>query len=204
MPTFARAALLSTLGVVIACNADSGGAADLAVPHADLVAGGDLAAPDLAMADLAIPDLVAAPDLTIADLAVAPGAVVAEASGAMLFQNCQPLVPPDPARLSLSVRFTNKGGGDVGPIAVTSGEVNDQGGNRLATFDFVKQSTGVLRPGGSQTLALTKANDTLAPANGCKTLPCGTTVDIVVPFAGPGVPGKSTAVAGKVSVDCAF
>jgi hypothetical protein len=164
--------------------------ADLAVAPADLAVAADLATP----ADLAAPeDLTAPPN----------GMVTASLSDVMIFENCMPIVAPDPVSISATITITNTGNVPIGPVTVGSGEVV-QNMNVLISWKAQPVQTGVIQPGQSAMLQIAKTANSAMPAKACATLPCNGGVNLSVPYTGPGVPNGNRAVSGLNFVTCAF
>jgi hypothetical protein len=189
-----------------ACNEGKpqGGGGDLASAR-DLASADDLAAPapDLAVAPDAAPSDFATP----ADLSSPPADfsgidITGSLSSVMITMNCMPSVPPDPVSISATLRLTNNGTIDVGPVTVTHGEVL-QNLASIATFSIMPMTTtGVIPPGQSATLSIDKIPGTVMPANGCSTLTCNGGVQLSIPYSGPNVPPGNRAVSSLTLVTC--
>ena len=93
-------------------------------------------------------------------------------SGLEVYQDCMPIVPPDPVNASFILELVNTG--DVPASAtVTSALFVDLGGMPVAAIDVVPAAYGPIPVGGSSMTGVNKVGGSLLPANACETLECG-------------------------------
>lgn len=131
------------------------------------------------------------------------GRVDAQIQIAQIFMNCQPQVPPDPILMNGTLTVHNGTAGNIGPIAIPSGAFLDPGtSTSLATYKFEIVSIPVLGPGASGTANIVKAANSVVPANGCSTLPCGKPVVVEISPSGPGVPAGVHLRTNPIQVGC--
>ena len=192
----------------MACSSGGGAGADLG---AAVDSGGsavvDLGSGDLRVADLAAPppDLAAGkPDLGGSDMAVAREQVQATIVMLEMWANCQPAVPLDPVRLSADIAFSNPSAGFLGPITVSSGVIEDAMGKALASFDVGAVSTRMLGPGTFENISVTKSMGSLAPANGCNTIPCGSTIRVGFDYTGVGAQPGARVYSTPMTMECVY
>ena len=182
----------------------SGGGPDQAAP-ADAAVRPDLAGADQSPpADQAAPlDQAGPADLTLPPDDAQPGDVTGSLGSPTIFESCMPIVAADPITISATLTLTNNGNVPVGPIAIATGS-GEQMQVTLTSFTIQPMQTAVLMPGQKAMLQVDKVAGSAMPANHCQTLPCGGGVNLVVPYAGPGVANGSRAVSALTQVSCAF
>lgn len=121
-----------------------------------------------------------------------------------IFQNCQPIVMPDPTRVTLSLGVNNPRPADIGPIHVGGGRVIDAQGKTLLSFTWQPVADFVVPGQNSVRLALDKTAGSGKPANGCNTLPCNATARVVVDYGPPGVPATRSVTSSETTIFCVF
>lgn len=128
------------------------------------------------------------------------GSLDAVMSNLQIFQDCMPIVPPDPAGASFMLELTNTGDAPA-TATVTSAVFVDAGGMQAATLDVMPDAFGPVAAGDSTQIMVSKVVGSLAPANGCETLQCGQsyTLELVLDVDGVEVIASDTA-----DVGCAF
>ncbi len=133
------------------------------------------------------------------------GAITAAVKVTLLYQNCMPVVSPDPILLQGSLEIVNAGGGSVGPVTATQGEIRDTANNLLTTFQLASPlSVGPVLSGQTGSGSFTKRAGSASPANRCQTLMCSSDVVILLPISGAGLPGGEIARSDKVRVMCVY
>lgn len=115
------------------------------------------------------------------------------------FQDCMPIVAPDPLNLSVTLEFDNPGEG-IGTADVTSARLLD-GDTEVVSFDVAPASFGPFDPGDMTTSATMKVDGSAMPQNGCDTVECGGEYDLEIVF---DVEGTEVIGTTSVTVQCAF
>ena len=100
-------------------------------------------------------------------------------SDLQIFQDCMPIISPDPVQTTLTLDLTNVG--DVPASAtVVSASYVDAGGVSVGMIDLAPMMLGPVPVGESAVQALSKVADSLMPANGCGVLSCNESYTLVV------------------------
>ncbi|MEM6994124.1 MAG: hypothetical protein AAF721_26660 [Myxococcota bacterium] len=126
--------------------------------------------------------------------------IEATVSGVMLFQDCMPIVDPDPLGITGTIDIMNTGD-EPATATVVDGRIIDGGGAEVGTFTTVEAAFGPVPVGESSSETFTKADNSLDPANGCGVAMCNQmyTVELVLDVDGVEV------IAGAMgSVSCVF
>ena len=121
-------------------------------------------------------------------------------SDLMLFQDCMPIVAPDPVGAMLMLALGNPGDEEQS-ATVTSATLYDGGGVEVATIEVTPADFGPVAPGDSIMVAVTKVPDSLMPASGCEVLECNGShvLELALDVGGEEVLAEATAM-----VDCVF
>lgn len=134
----------------------------------------------------------------------ATGDLVVEVDVSTIFQNCMPIVAPDPLTVQGSLKIDNNGAAPAGPLVFKDATVYDAAGaTKLATFS-VDTTTQVIAARDKTTSVFEKQSASLAPQSGCAALSCNTEVVVELSFSGPGAPPGAKARAKPKKVNCAF
>ncbi len=115
------------------------------------------------------------------------------------FQDCMPIVAPDPLNLSVTLEFDNPGEG-IGTADVTAARLSS-GGEEVVSFDVAPASFGPFDPDDMTTSATMKVDGSASPQNGCDTVECGGDYDLEIVF---DVEGTEVIGTTSVTVQCAF
>jgi hypothetical protein len=123
---------------------------------------------------------------------------------ATLFEDCMPIVAPDPVTVQGTLSIKNKGASPAGPLVFAEAAVYDAtGATRVATFK-VDTTTQPIPAGGKVDTVFEKQVDTLAPKGGCATVACNADYVVELAFSGPGAPPGARARAKPKKMTCAF
>lgn len=123
---------------------------------------------------------------------------------ATLFEDCMPIVAPDPVTIQGTLSIKNKGASPAGPLVFAEAAVYDaSGATRIATFK-VDTTTQPIPAGAKVDTVFEKQADTLAPKGGCATVACNAEYVIELSFSGPGAPPGAAARAKPKKMTCAF
>ena len=121
-----------------------------------------------------------------------------------LFQNCMPIVSPDPVSVQGNLKITNKSASAVGPITFKNGAfLNAMTLAQIATFKL-DTTTPIIQPGATSQALVEKKAGTMVPAGGCQTLTCGAEFVVELAYTGPGVPAGAVVRAPATKNSCAF
>jgi hypothetical protein len=115
------------------------------------------------------------------------------------WQDCMPIVPPDPLNLSVTLEFDNPGLG-IGTADVTAARLSS-GGVEVISFDVSPASFGPFDPDDMTISATTKVDGSASPQNGCETVECGGEYDLEIVF---DVEGTEVIGTTTVTVECVF
>jgi len=121
-----------------------------------------------------------------------------------LFQDCMPIVAKDPLHMQATATIKNVGTGKVGPITITDGAILDSSGKSIATFKVTSSTIAEIAGGASGSGAVEKNPDTLDPATGCSSVPCGSDVFVEVTYVGVGIVPGSKARSPLTKITCAL
>jgi hypothetical protein len=102
-----------------------------------------------------------------------PGQVNVTINVTDLFEDCQPVVQPDPVQMKGTISVQNNMKTAVGPIAMADGAFLDPNKSPVAAFKIRPVSIPTLDPGQSGQVDIEKLVPTMVPAQGCSTLQCG-------------------------------
>lgn len=128
--------------------------------------------------------------------------VDASISNVMFFQDCMPIVPPDPLGASFTLSLDNSGPGVVPASAdIVAVEVYDAGMVNVGSFDVMPTELGPVPPGEIDMFAITKTAGSLMPPNGCGVLMCNGNYTIEVEL---DVDGQTVMADGAGQVACVF
>lgn len=209
---------------------DAAAPADLAVPATDLRVAPDLAAPvdlqgppDLAGgADACVPNMgpgccypACKPGESLVCLGdnicgypcscePGPPNVTATVENVQAWQNCMPIIPPDPLALTADVVFTNVAKADSPPLQLGGGAALDAADKPIATFALAPVADFVVPGGGTRTVRVMKRMSSLAPANACQTIPCNSTVKWRIEWGPKAAPTVYGAVSKAGAMQCVY
>lgn len=127
------------------------------------------------------------------------GALELAISSLQVFQDCMPIVAPDPVNATFQLALTNTGDA-AASATVSSAAFLDAGGAQAATLEITPAAFGPIAPGDSMLTMAGKVPNSLVPANGCETLQCGQsyTLELVLDVDGVEVIAADAAVVGCV------
>lgn len=123
----------------------------------------------------------------------------AQLTNLQIFQDCMPIVPPDPVGASATLALTNLGDASAS-ATVTSATFLDAGGSQVATLDVSPGAFGPIPAGGSDMAAVSKVPGSLLPAAGCEVLQCDQSyaLELVLDVDGVEVVASDAAIVGCV------
>jgi hypothetical protein len=133
--------------------------------------------------------------------ATAAGLVIVRFDVTDFFQNCQPVVSPDPVQVKGKISVTNNQQTSVGPIAITDGAFLTANGVAIATFKVEPVTMSTISPGGSANADIVKLQGSMTPANGCSTLQCGHQYAVQVTLTAPSMPTYN-AKTNAIQINC--
>ena len=121
-------------------------------------------------------------------------------SGLMIFQDCMPIVPPDPVGASFTLELTNTGDVPASATVVSATFIN-AGGMAVGTIDVSPNAFGPIAVGGNSMTVVTKVPNSLTPPNGCGVVQCfqGYSLELELD-----VDGSPVLVSDTANVDCVF
>lgn len=125
----------------------------------------------------------------------------ASMSNLQIFQDCMPIVPPDPVGVSFELTVTNTGDAPIGAVSVVSATFVNGMGMDVGTFDVAPNGFGPIAVGESSGGVMMKIADTLMPPNGCGVVMCNQVYDVELELDVDGTPGTASSSA---NVDCVF
>jgi hypothetical protein len=120
-----------------------------------------------------------------------------------LYQDCLPVVPPDPVSFTGSLLVQNVGSTPVGPLTFSRGHFLDGSLIVLAAFE-VDTTVAVVGPGASATAVVEKRRDSMVPGQGCELLACDSGLVVELPYAGPGVPSGAYVRSSRTDLACGY
>ena len=132
-----------------------------------------------------------------------PADLVVTVEMPMLLQDCMPIIPPDPLRLSALLRVDNRGPAPAGPVTAMAGRLLTLGGQPIATFSVKAIQLGPVAAGQSATAPVDKNADSLNPAMMCGTVACGMDVIVALTYSIAGGPPRE-ARSSSTAVMCVF
>ncbi len=121
-------------------------------------------------------------------------------SSLMIFQNCQPIVGPDPANVTFTLELLNPGA-VAASATVVDAVFLDAGGGQVGTIDVMPNAFGPVGPGDNTMQAVTKVPGSLMPANGCGVLLCNNSYTLELTL---DVDGGELVVQDTATADCVF
>lgn len=126
--------------------------------------------------------------------------VDASMSGLQIFQDCMPIVSPDPVGVSFALDLENLGTSEV-TLDVVSATFSDAGGD-VGTIELTPSSFGPIEDGETLSMMVSKTINSLMPANGCGVVMCNQQYTLTVDF----VADDGTEISADASgqVDCVF
>lgn len=129
------------------------------------------------------------------------GVLSGSISNLQMFQDCMPIVSPDPVNATFTLELTNRGDAPATGTVVSAAFV-DAGGMAVAVFSVTPDVLGPLAAGDTAMAVVSKVPDSLDPANGCAVLTCNAsyTVSIIVTDAD----GTELSLSDTATVDCVF
>jgi hypothetical protein len=120
-----------------------------------------------------------------------------------LFENCMPIVAPDPLQVMGTLEITNTGAVPIGPVTATQGILTTESLMELGRFGLGPTQLASVAPGATGSVPIVKTSGTLMPANGCG-MSCGMLVRVRIPIAGPNVPDGSVVSSPLTALQCAM
>ncbi len=117
-----------------------------------------------------------------------------------IFQNCQPIVDPDPVGASFTLELVNPSMA-VASATVVSAAFMVPGGVQVATIDVAPAAFGPVGAGDNLMQAVAKVQDSLMPANGCAVLQCNMDYTLVLTL---DVDGTEIVAQDTAPAMCAF
>lgn len=128
------------------------------------------------------------------------GMLDVQMSGLQIFEDCMPIVPPDPVGASFSLELDNIG--DVSASAtVTAAAFFDAGGMQVATIDVMPAAFGPIPVGAVDLAMVSKVPGSLMPAAGCEVLACNQSYTLELRL---DVDGMEVLASDMATVDCVF
>jgi hypothetical protein len=129
------------------------------------------------------------------------GVVMVDASiiDLALFQDCMPIVSPDPVGATFDLAIDN-----LGPDPVTATVVSatfDAGGAPLGTIDVVPDAYGPVDAESLVIFGVSKVAGSLVPQNGCNVLTCGGNFNLTLEL---DVEGTAVTAEGSGMMNCVF
>lgn len=117
-----------------------------------------------------------------------------------VFQDCMPIVPPDPTGVLFNLDIENTGDGDLS-LDVVSATFSDEDGD-VATFDTMPASFGPIPAGETAMTMVNKVPDSSMPAAGCSVLSCNQPYTLTVVLSA----GEGSEVSAQAdgTVSCVF
>ena len=122
-------------------------------------------------------------------------------TGLRLYEDCMPLVAPDPVNIQGDLHIENATGATMGPITITSGEILD-GSTVIATFAVEKANLGTLAPGSASSTGFVKSANSLSSKKGCQTVACSKMFRVALVLSGQGIPAGTRAVSAPSEMAC--
>lgn len=121
-------------------------------------------------------------------------------SALQIFEDCMPIVAPDPVGVMFTLELSNPG--DVPASAmVSSATFFDAVGAQVATIDVMPAALGPVAAGDSTQTMVTKVADSLVPALGCGVLLCNQSYTLELAL---DVDGLEVIASDTANVDCVF
>lgn len=126
--------------------------------------------------------------------------VDASMSGLQIFQDCMPIVSPDPVGVSFALDLDNLGTSEV-TLDVVSATFSDAGGD-VGTIELTPSSFGAIEDGETLSMMVSKTANSLMPANGCGVVMCNQQYTLTVDFVADD--GTEISADASAQVDCVF
>ncbi|MCA9706591.1 MAG: hypothetical protein KDK70_12130 [Myxococcales bacterium] len=127
-------------------------------------------------------------------------ALEASILGLFIFQDCMPIVLPDPVDVMLVLELNNVGDAPASATFVSATFVN-AGGMDVGTVGLAPMVLGPVPAGESSEIAMNKVGNTLMPALGCGVVQCGQTYTLELVL---DVDGQEVTASDSAMVECVF
>ncbi len=117
-----------------------------------------------------------------------------------LFQDCMPIVAPDPLGVTFNLALTNTGDSPA-TASVVSAVILDGGAAQVGSFEVMPTDFGPIPAGDSSMDVVTKTADSLMPADGCGVAMCNQTYTVELTL---DVDGAHAVASAMGPVSCVF